>query len=372
MKMSATSVHLFIAFGAIISSHAIGVMTPRKTRPYWAQARSKVLDRNLIDTVLEGGSIEAIESLLDIGANPNAMKPKTAHSALAYATARNAERTVKILLDRGALPDGPTNSGAPLQRATENGNELLVKLFLAFGANPNLIDRNGATPLHVAVEKNMIALIKALLLQGANPLLLDAGGKNSIEKALEVNADDTIIAALVSAAQFHRKKSKGKLCWDVKLSKEELLFRLNVLAVTEGPSELKKARRTLAGKSFSERSCAKTMLHDASTKAIIASPWLLLHTYIPHDLIPESEVKRRYLDLNYDKDVAACPRELPNTSIKILAVLRECRTKRNFTQLLAARNYTDVVIHTYDNQGTMDSSTASGIRRSKSNGALVN
>ncbi|MCZ8158024.1 MAG: ankyrin repeat domain-containing protein [Leptospira sp.] len=83
------------------------------------------------------------------------------------------------LLELGIHPDTPNQSDRfPIHEAVENGNEEFVKILLRFGANPNIIDKNGVTPLHISYSYDSLGGISDLLVSnGADLTLRDSLGK---------------------------------------------------------------------------------------------------------------------------------------------------------------------------------------------------
>ena len=56
-----------------------------------------------------------------------------------------------------------------------------MKVLLSFGANPNLIDFEGATPLHIAADSPQKKSIKLLLKSGADPSIRNKFGTKASE-----------------------------------------------------------------------------------------------------------------------------------------------------------------------------------------------
>ena len=83
---------------------------------------------------------------------------------------KTCEDVVKLLLDRGANPNGRDNNGeTPLHGAAENGNTNVVKLLLARGSDPNMADNFEFTPLHKAANNRHKYVYQVLLDRGADP-----------------------------------------------------------------------------------------------------------------------------------------------------------------------------------------------------------
>jgi ankyrin repeat protein len=103
------------------------------------------------------GSVEAINVLLDSGADVNLPGPTGDDwdaAPLQHAILQRQPAAVRILLDRGAVlsrvggPKGPT----PLLMAAGDTDPAILKLLLAHGADPTVEDEHGATPLSRAVS----------------------------------------------------------------------------------------------------------------------------------------------------------------------------------------------------------------------------
>jgi len=104
------------------------------------------------------GSIEAINLLLDSGADINLPGPTGDNwdaTPLQHAILERQPAAVRLLLDRGADLNrgaGPGRSLTPLLLAAGDADASILKLLLAHGADPTVEDENGATPLSRAVS----------------------------------------------------------------------------------------------------------------------------------------------------------------------------------------------------------------------------
>ena len=58
-------------------------------------------------------------------------------------------------------------------RIEETRGEKCTKMLLKSGADTNLAMQDGRTPLHIAGESGNIAVLKLLLANGADPLMVD-------------------------------------------------------------------------------------------------------------------------------------------------------------------------------------------------------
>jgi hypothetical protein len=137
-----------------------------------------------IDNAFRDGDLDALRAALDDpGAVPNGPMPDTIGPCLVYAVYRSPLPFIRTLLEMGADPNAPVDDGfPPLIAALSCGREvpgatrrrdvdLVLRLLLSYGADPNQRGINDYTPLHMAVaERNPLA-VQILLDGGADPEL---------------------------------------------------------------------------------------------------------------------------------------------------------------------------------------------------------
>ena len=89
------------------------------------------------------------------------------YSMLLYAVTNNQFDMVQFLIDRGAdVNELHNQSGTPLHIAGKIKNDVLLKLLLVSGVDPNIVTDSGITPLAVASYFNNFEAAKALLKRG--------------------------------------------------------------------------------------------------------------------------------------------------------------------------------------------------------------
>jgi ankyrin repeat protein len=102
------------------------------------------------------GSVEAINILLDSGADVNLPGPTGDDwdaTPLQHAILERQPAAVRVLLERGADPNrGANGSLTPLFLAAGDTDPTILKLLLARGADPTVENETGATPLSRAVS----------------------------------------------------------------------------------------------------------------------------------------------------------------------------------------------------------------------------
>ncbi|KAK4171463.1 ankyrin repeat-containing domain protein [Triangularia setosa] len=116
------------------------------------------------------GHVDIVQSLLQLGADPNAFHPVLRHgTALQAACVVGETQIVKLLLSRHADPNvGGGEFTNPLTAATSNGHGEIVRLLLEAGANPNQPGGfDGSYPLINAATSLPASFLELLIQAGA-------------------------------------------------------------------------------------------------------------------------------------------------------------------------------------------------------------
>lgn len=105
---------------------------------------------------------EALQLLIDFGADPN-IQDNLGNSALIYAIDRANKEGVRLLLAGGADPNIVNKSETPLIFAVKKGHESIVHLLMENGANPNLPnqDYNAKTVAQKRGDQTIFDLLNA-------------------------------------------------------------------------------------------------------------------------------------------------------------------------------------------------------------------
>jgi hypothetical protein len=135
-----------------------------------------------IDDAFRRGDLDALRAAVDDPALvPNGRMPETIGSCLVYAIYHSPLAFIRTLLELGADPNAPVDDGfPPLIAALSCAREVpgatrrtdvdeILRLLLAFGADPNQRGINDYTALHMAVAERRPLAVQMLLAGGADP-----------------------------------------------------------------------------------------------------------------------------------------------------------------------------------------------------------
>ncbi len=137
-----------------------------------------------IDAAFKAGDLGALRAAVDDPAVvPNGPMPLSIGPCLEYAIYHSPISFIRSLLEIGADPNPIDHDGFPPLIAalscsrpcpgSVGRSDVLevMKLLLAFKADPNQRGINDYTPLHMAVAEGNLAVVELLLASGADPLL---------------------------------------------------------------------------------------------------------------------------------------------------------------------------------------------------------
>ena len=138
----------------------------------------------------------AVEALLHRGADPNARNPEGA-TALMYAAIHGGAPLMHLLVSKGADPNARNVAGATALMWAA-GDAAKAKLLIGAGANVNEKSALGRTPLIIAsATAGNLETVRLLLAKGANPKLVDENGDGPVGGAASAG-DASMLRELLS------------------------------------------------------------------------------------------------------------------------------------------------------------------------------
>jgi ankyrin repeat protein len=172
-----------------------------------------------IDAAFKAGDLAALRAAVDDPAMvPNGTMPLSIGPCLEYAIYHSPIAFIRTLLDIGADTNPADHDGFPPLIAalsccrhlpgSEGRQDVLevMKLLLAFKADPNQCGINDYTPLHMAVSEENLAAVELLLASGADPLLRTRIDNYETAREMAEQAGHEDIANLLASYELGKVK----------------------------------------------------------------------------------------------------------------------------------------------------------------------
>jgi ankyrin repeat protein len=178
-------------------------------------------DQNQLHKAVRQRDKNTVKTLLDRGANPNAMNDR-GETPLHIAIEAEQKDVIKMLLEFGAdvntkmeikfknhsdsdglvhiIRDelaGGLLQWSPLHLATCYGQDI-VALLIVKGADVNIQDRIGRTPLHWIAQEGQTEIAELLLAKGADPNKRDSAGQTPLHLAA-IEGHQTVALSLIKS-----------------------------------------------------------------------------------------------------------------------------------------------------------------------------
>ena len=119
--------------------------------------------RTPLAAACDGGSVDAVNLLLESGADVHQAFGPHASTALHVAAQHGNVAVVDRLLEARADADWVGNGPSPLYIASQNGNITVVQQLMLHNADVNRTDGNGHTPAFIANREGHPAVVEQLL-----------------------------------------------------------------------------------------------------------------------------------------------------------------------------------------------------------------
>lgn len=165
-----------------------------------------------LTSALKNGNREITQLLLDHGANPSQIKPDEGFSPIyiaAHTNPTHRKTLIKMLLHRGAswMEKGENE---PIDLAIQLvQNKAALEAFLEEGLDPDAALPDGQTLLHHAITRHVPEIVKVLLAYGADPNRLDNHEHFPLYKACQSGNTESIAYLLKAGASLQMKTRLG-------------------------------------------------------------------------------------------------------------------------------------------------------------------
>ena len=164
---------------------------------------------------------EAIEQILNTGANPEVLRDKNGKTLAHHAACKDRDGSLIIYLCTNypkLIERKDTDGHTPLHFAAFHGNYRGVEALLSAGANPNAVNYRGKTPLHKAVQlgdtptqflQHIKAILNLLINAQANVNQQDHWGNTFLHDAA-IRANETLYKELEKLPVNKKLQNKYK------------------------------------------------------------------------------------------------------------------------------------------------------------------
>lgn len=139
----------------------------------------------LVTAVTRKAKLSVLETLLNLGANPNMTDSYWRHSPIHIAAYNGNIQTIELLYKHGAKLSIPDRFHAiPLHYAS---NEIIANYLIQNGSDMLAKDNDGLTTLHYAVNDDFLSVVKALINNSINVNVVDNSGRNALHYVKSVS-----------------------------------------------------------------------------------------------------------------------------------------------------------------------------------------
>ena len=143
----------------------------------------------------------SLQALLKAGADPNAAEPRGGMTPLMHAAVSGSLDAMTLLLDKGASVNAANSAGSTALMMSVTDIDK-VSLLLERGADVNAATKRGRTALLLAaMSDNSAGIVRLLMAKGADPKVVDVLKVNALNAAVRGNDIETI--------QDHRRRGHG-------------------------------------------------------------------------------------------------------------------------------------------------------------------
>ena len=141
---------------------------------------------------IRANDLTKLAALLKAGADPNAAEPRGGMTPLMHTAVSGSPDAMRMLLDKGASVNAANGAGltALMMSVTDIDK---VSLLLERGADVNLVTKRGRSALLLAaMSDNSAGIVRLLMAKGADPKVVDVLKVNALNAAVRGNDVETI------------------------------------------------------------------------------------------------------------------------------------------------------------------------------------
>ncbi|NXF02266.1 ANK2 protein, partial [Smithornis capensis] len=156
------------------------------------------------------GQVDVASVLLEAGAS-HSMSTKKGFTPLHVAAKYGSLEVAKLLLQRRACPDSAgkvLNGYTPLHIAAKKNQMQIATTLLNYGAETNILTKQGVTPLHLASQEGHTDMVTLLLEKGSNIHVATKAGLTSLHLAAQ---EDKVNVAEILTKHGANKDAQTKL-----------------------------------------------------------------------------------------------------------------------------------------------------------------
>ena len=242
-------------------------------------------------------NVEALQALLEAGANVSGQTSSGQQSALHLAAAKGLSDCIHVLIAAGANVNAQdTLLMTPLHCAAQNGHASAVTTLLAHGADVKAVAKHGWTALHRAASKGHTDIVQLLCEHGADVMaMLDSSTSKKLAsctpKMLAEQAHHIDTVAFLSA-QMRKVNGSGSI--------SGVAPSIVAAATTGAVSESTSANSSLFGKIAALKANASSAIPKSELRRLAADG----HARAKSVAIQKEDIpKKEEGVLNVDKDV---------------------------------------------------------------------
>ncbi|HEX8179008.1 MAG TPA: ankyrin repeat domain-containing protein [Pyrinomonadaceae bacterium] len=250
--------HLQLQPGSyLLSIESLGFRT--LTRPFTVAAQQQVqIDETLSVGAVSGmvvviaesalvmavqhGDLPAVQRLLSLGSDVNALDNGVDKTALMEAVTQNNLELLHVLLGAGAQANVRNDYGqTALMHLRDNNTPELVRVLTGAGARLNLKDKNGQTALLYAAHWSNAEVVRTLIEAGAKVNAHNDDGETALMLAAADGKLENVKVLLVAGADVNRRDKDGQTA--IQRAKENEHDEVVALLIAYGASDEPETRQ---------------------------------------------------------------------------------------------------------------------------------